>query len=70
MFVLDGSYSVSGANFEIVKQWTKNISSVFDAFNPDKQTKVGVVQYSHYYKNRMYIGTLYKFYNKNNFYIL
>ena len=50
MFVLDGSGSVGHDNFEIVKNWTKNVASFFDISNDF--ARLGVVQYSHFYTGR------------------
>ena len=50
MFVLDGSGSVGHDNFEIVKNWTKNVASFFDISNDF--ARLGVVQYSHFFTGR------------------
>ncbi|KAL0964651.1 hypothetical protein UPYG_G00327070 [Umbra pygmaea] len=44
VFILDGSWSVSDVNFEIVKRWLVNITKSFNI--GQKFTQVGVVQYS------------------------
>nr|XP_043902458.1 collagen alpha-1(XXI) chain isoform X1 [Solea senegalensis] len=44
VFILDGSWSVTDVNFEIVKLWLVNITTAFNI--GQKFTQVGVVQYS------------------------
>ncbi|KAK2824204.1 hypothetical protein Q5P01_021379 [Channa striata] len=44
VFVLDGSWSVTDINFEIVKRWLVNMTTSFNI--GQKFTQVGVVQYS------------------------
>uniref|UniRef100_H2Y6Y5 VWFA domain-containing protein n=1 Tax=Ciona savignyi TaxID=51511 RepID=H2Y6Y5_CIOSA len=48
MFVLDGSESVTISNFELVKNWTIDVASSFDIGSG--LTKIGVIQYSHYWE--------------------
>ncbi|CAK8673899.1 unnamed protein product [Clavelina lepadiformis] len=47
MFLLDGSGSVGADNFERVKNWTKAVANNFNI--NDDSTRVGVVQYAHFY---------------------
>lgn len=54
MFVIDGSRSVNADhpdNFQIAKNWVRDITSKLD-ITENGIASVGVVQYSHYYKNR------------------
>ena len=50
IFLLDGSNSIGKQNFDIVKNWVKNISSHFDI--SDESTRIGVIQYSYYDSNK------------------
>ncbi|XP_039271270.2 integrin alpha-X-like [Styela clava] len=50
MFVLDGSGSIGYANFEMVKDWVIKITEKFDI--DGGSVRVGVVQFSHWYKTR------------------
>nr|XP_039261991.1 integrin alpha-M-like [Styela clava] len=48
VFVLDGSQSIGGENFEKVKEW---VLQVIERFNIDTgANRVGVIQYSHFYE--------------------
>lgn len=52
MFVLDGSGSVNAKddqNFIRVKNWVKSVTSKFDL---NGSARVGIVQYSHWYRSR------------------
>ncbi|CAK8673900.1 unnamed protein product [Clavelina lepadiformis] len=49
IFLLDGSFSVGVDNFKRVKDWMKSVASHF--IINDDTTRLGVVQYSHFYKN-------------------
>nr|XP_039268913.1 integrin alpha-D-like [Styela clava] len=60
MFVLDGSGSVTGGNFDIVKDWTANLTKEFDI--ETGKVHVGVVQYSYWddnvdVNNQLYVKT-------------
>ncbi|XP_076806995.1 integrin alpha-X-like [Clavelina lepadiformis] len=50
VILLDGSLSVGRVNFELVKQWTINVSRSFDI--ADGSTEIGVIQYSHHYSQQ------------------
>lgn len=57
MLVLDGSGSVTNddpLNFDRVKDWVKKIAQSFDL---SEFARMGVVQYSHWYKNRCTISS-------------
>ena len=53
IFVLDGSASVTVDNFEIVKNWVKEVSRNLDIENG--VTQIGVIQYSYYNDNKYVI---------------
>lgn len=50
LFVLDGSGSIKTNNFETVKAWVNSLTEKFNISNG--LNRVGVIQYSHWYKDR------------------
>lgn len=53
MFLLDGSASIRGQEFQQLLKFVKDVASSFHLAD----TRIGVMQYSHYYSNR-YIQVL------------
>ena len=50
IFLLDGSGSVGKSNFQIVKNWVKEVANNFEIASGRNQ--IGVIKYSTYYENR------------------
>jgi len=48
IFVLDGSGSIGASNFLLIKNFVKEVVSSFDVGPGENQTRIGVIQYSHW----------------------
>ena len=50
IFLLDASGSITDSDFNLVQNWTKEVSNNFRI--SDGSTRIGVIRYSHYNPNR------------------